>query len=199
VNGYPFTIFIRGASTSLTATQCLLSFIQNFGPSYTGTAIFFSGATGGDPVQFSKYGAATASSAAGYGSGVWSSAIGRSRSNTDFDINLDGVTTTGPTTNVAAVATQDVNIGGRFTPSITNPFAGAGACAAVWSASLTDAECVSLHKGFSPQRIRPQSLTFYAPLLRELSMLRNSTTNPPGSLTATNSPTVTAHPRTYGL
>jgi len=37
---------------------------------------------------------------------------------------------------------------------------------AIWQAQLSEAEIVSLAKGFSPLLIRPASLIFYAPLTR---------------------------------
>jgi len=43
---------------------------------------------------------------------------------------------------------------------------GGFADAAIWSAELSDAEVAALAKGFSPKYIAPQSLEFYAPLVR---------------------------------
>ena len=63
--------------------------------------------------------------------------------------------------------------------------AGAG----IWNVALTAAEIASLAKGFSPRLIRPQSLAFYAPLIRETLDIR-------GGLTLTDSgSTVADHPR----
>lgn len=62
----------------------------------------------------------------------------------------------------------------------------------VWSAALTDAEVNSLAKGFKPSRIRPQSLVFYAPLVRAAVDLARGIT-----LTPVNGPTVAPHPRVY--
>lgn len=63
---------------------------------------------------------------------------------------------------------------------------------AVWTAALTDAEIGSLGKGFKPYRIRPQSLVFYAPLIRDLNDTRGAI-----ALTNNNAATVAAHPRVY--
>lgn len=63
---------------------------------------------------------------------------------------------------------------------------------AIWSALLTDAEVSSLAKGFRPRRIRPQSLIFYSPLIRDIKDWRGGL-----SLTPINSPTVANHPRVY--
>jgi hypothetical protein len=69
---------------------------------------------------------------------------------------------------------------------------GLAAEAAVWNVALSDAEVVSLSKGFKPYRIRPQSLVFYAPLIRELHDVRGGR-----NLTNNNSATVANHPRVY--
>jgi hypothetical protein len=62
----------------------------------------------------------------------------------------------------------------------------------IWSVVLTDDEIVSLAKGFSPRKVRPQSIRFYSPLVRELQDLRNGL-----SITNGNSATVATHPRIY--
>ena len=62
--------------------------------------------------------------------------------------------------------------------------------AAIWNVALTDGEIASLAKGFKPTRIRPQSLVFYAPLIRNLQDTRKGM-----ALTNNNAATVAAHPR----
>jgi len=61
-----------------------------------------------------------------------------------------------------------------------------------WNAELTAAEIASLACGFSPKKIRPQSLLRDIPLIRVLQDNRLST-----SVTPINSPTVSVHPPTY--
>lgn len=63
---------------------------------------------------------------------------------------------------------------------------------AIWSTDLSDAEIASLAKGFKPTRIRPQSLVFYAPLIRNLQDTRGGLT-----ITNNNTATVAVHPRVY--
>lgn len=63
---------------------------------------------------------------------------------------------------------------------------------AIWSAVLTAAEIVSLAKGFKPSRIRPQSLVFYAPLVRAVRDVKNNL-----ALTVTGTSYAAAHPRVY--
>lgn len=62
----------------------------------------------------------------------------------------------------------------------------------IWSAALSADEIASLSKGFACDRIRPQSLVFYAPLVRNLMDARGGLT-----ITNTNSATVSTHPRIY--
>lgn len=61
---------------------------------------------------------------------------------------------------------------------------------AVWSVTLTAAEIASLAKGFKPYRIRPQSLVFYAPLIRDLQDTKGAL-----AITNNNTATVAVHPR----
>ena len=60
----------------------------------------------------------------------------------------------------------------------------------IWKAGLTDNEIASLSKGFTPDQIRPQSLTFYLPLVRNVQDLRDAK-----SITNTNGATPATHPR----
>jgi hypothetical protein len=62
----------------------------------------------------------------------------------------------------------------------------------IWDAALTAAEVASLAKGMTCDKIRPQSLVFYAPLVRNLQDAK-------GGLTITNNggATVATHPRVY--
>lgn len=62
---------------------------------------------------------------------------------------------------------------------------------AVWQATLTAAEVASLAKGFSPRKVRPQSLVYYSPLVRELQDVARGV-----ALTNTDT-TVSNHPRVY--
>lgn len=63
---------------------------------------------------------------------------------------------------------------------------------AIWSAALTSEEITSLDRGFKPTRVRPQSLQFYAPIVRDLQDLRGALT-----ITNNNTATVADHPRVY--
>lgn len=101
---------------------------------------------------------------------------------------LNGTAGTLDTTLVSPATPDKFAIGGFPTGYLT----GKNAEVAIWNVELTNAEIASLAKGFKPTRIRPQSLVFYAPLLRNLQDLRGGL-----SLTNNNSATVADHPRVY--
>lgn len=63
----------------------------------------------------------------------------------------------------------------------------------IWNVALTAGEIASLAKGITCDKIRPQSLVFYAPLVRELIDTKGGLT-----ITNNNGATVTEHPRIYG-
>lgn len=66
---------------------------------------------------------------------------------------------------------------------------------ALYEAQLTADEMISLARGFSPRRVRPQSLRKYMPLVREpIAWVNTSGVAPSVSGTSTVS-----HPRSYGM
>lgn len=64
---------------------------------------------------------------------------------------------------------------------------------ALWDVELDADELASLSKGFKAYRVRPQSLKYYIPMVRDVIELRQGTT-----VTASaNAPTIAVHPRVY--
>ncbi len=61
----------------------------------------------------------------------------------------------------------------------------------MWQATLTAEEIASLAKGMTCDKIRPQSLVYYTPLIRDIQDLARGM-----ALTNTDS-TVANHPRVY--
>jgi hypothetical protein len=80
----------------------------------------------------------------------------------------------------------------QFGGTINLFFAGRIAEAGVWNAALTDAEIASLADGMTCDKVRPQSLVFYAPLVRDLIDAKGGLT-----ITNNNTATVANHPRVY--
>jgi hypothetical protein len=62
----------------------------------------------------------------------------------------------------------------------------------IWNAALTAAEIASLADGMTCDKVRPQSLVFYAPLVRDLIDVKGGLT-----ITNNNTATVANHPRVY--
>lgn len=62
----------------------------------------------------------------------------------------------------------------------------------VWSTSLSNDEILALSKAVSPSMIRPQSLVFYSPLIREIIDKKNGL-----AISNVNSATISDHPRIY--
>lgn len=62
----------------------------------------------------------------------------------------------------------------------------------IWNAALTAAEIASLAKGMTCDKVRPQSLVFYAPLVRDLIDQKGGL-----PITNNNGATVANHPRVY--
>ena len=121
---------------------------------------------------------------------VWSHGAGKFASTTSRTVVIDGGTT-GTNTSFRSAPFDELRIA---TYGNTSPFYLSGRLSevAVWNADLTSDEIVSLAKGFKAYRIRPQSLLYYVPLVREVQELRSGIT-----LTANNAPTVYDHPRVY--
>jgi hypothetical protein len=74
----------------------------------------------------------------------------------------------------------------------TSTWDGLIAEASIYNAALTAAEIASLSKGMTCDKIRPQSLVFYAPLVRALIDQKGGL-----ALTNNNGATVANHPRVY--
>ena len=98
-----------------------------------------------------------------------------------------------------AITTTPDSVATPFQTFTTGARVGPGAYAdsdiaevGIWSVALTAAEIASLAKGMTPDKIRPQSLVFYAPLVRDLIDQK-------GGLAITNNSaaTVANHPRIY--
>ena len=130
--------------------------------------------------------------ASAFSSGVWAHCACTFASNTSRTPYINGSASSINTTNIGAQnAFNETLIAARR--NITVGLFGNDTIAEVgiWNAALTAAEVASLAKGMTPDKIRPQSLVFYAPLVRDLIDQKGGLT-----ITNTNS-TVANHPRVY--
>ena len=87
---------------------------------------------------------------------------------------------------------NSAKIGARTGASLGLYFAGLIAEVGIWNVALTQPEIASLAKGMTCDKVRPQSLVFYAPLVRDLQDVRGGLT-----ITNNNTATVANHPRVY--
>ena len=106
---------------------------------------------------------------------------------------LNGGNSVTNTTSLAINASNTVRIAAAQTAtSIGNYSNGYIAEVGLWNVALTAEEIASLAKGMTPDKIRPQSLVFYAPLVRDLIDAKGGRT-----ITNNNGATVANHPRVY--
>jgi hypothetical protein len=153
----------------------------------------------GDPVNiFSQSGASSGGpiTTTGFSANTWGHACGVFSSNASRSVYFNGGGVATNTTNVPTSGLIQSSIGGRRVgPSALNGvqfMEGQIAEVGIWNAALTAAEIASLAKGMTPDKIRPQNLVFYAPLVRDLIDQKGGL-----ALTNNNGATVANHPRVY--
>jgi len=106
---------------------------------------------------------------------------------------LNGNPSTTDTTNIVPSDIAQIKIGARKTTgSVDLLNNGLIADVGIWNVALTVAEIVSLRKGMACDKVRPQSLVFYAPLARDLIDVRGGR-----AITNNNTATVANHTRIY--
>ena len=124
--------------------------------------------------------------------GQWNHAAGVFSANNNRIAYVNGVGGTSNTTTVNVSAINTLLISAVYNTTLQNYYAGQIAEVGVWNAALTAAEIASLAKGMTPDKIRPQNLVFYAPLVRDLIDQKGGLT-----ITNNNGATVASHPRIY--
>jgi hypothetical protein len=156
--------------------------------------------TGGQTARLVVQGStttATTSSSTTWTANTWNHACGTAASNSSFAIYLNGGGKNTNATNAGAPSSawSSTSIGVQQTNGIINTgtyLDGFMAEAGIWNVALTDDEIASLAKGMTCNLVRPQSLVFYAPLIRNLQDVKGGLT-----LTNNNTATVANHPRVY--
>jgi hypothetical protein len=124
----------------------------------------------------------------------WSHACGVVASNASRRIYLNGGSSTINTVSLPAQGSfNSAQIFARTaSSSVGTFFQGSIAEVGIWSAALTAAEIASLAKGMTCDKVRPQSLVFYAPLVRDLIDQKGGL-----AITNNNGATVSTHPKIY--
>jgi hypothetical protein len=154
--------------------------------------LFALGGVAGDPLRADTNGNFSAQTTVGFQASTWQHAAGVWPDTNSRTVYLNGgnsVTHTGLATPASLAATA---IGARFSGSYGLFMAGLIAEVGIWNAALTAAEIASLAKGMTCDKVRPQSLVFYAPLVRDLIDAKGGLT-----ITNNNTATVANHPRVY--
>ena len=158
-------------------------------------ALLSAGQPGGQMVSITKINADDQRSNTVSGSpitGVWFHAACNFSSSTFLRAFANGAPGTTGTNNVTPTGLNRLSIGARVRSYVNGYFDGQIAEVGIWNVGLDVEEIASLAAGVTCDRVRPQSLRFYAPLIRDLQDERGGLT-----LTNTNGATVYDHPRVY--
>lgn len=149
------------------------------------TGIIAAATVGSAGASFAISSVSATSNQWGHSAGVFSAANSRL-------IYFNGANTG---SNTASNTTNNANaiyIAARNAGGVGLVFNGDMAEVGVWNVALTVVEIASLAKGMTCDKIRPQSLVFYAPLVRELIDQKGGLT-----ITNNNAATVANHTRVY--
>jgi hypothetical protein len=195
VNIAPLTLACWFNSSSTTTNQRLIHLAGSEGNDYFDLGI--RGADAGDPVAAIVNNASTqvqiVATSTGYSANTWHHACGVFASSTSRTAYIDGgSSSTGTLNSTPAFAPNRLRIGVFGTSILSQYFNGLIAEVGIWSAALTAAEIASLARGMTCDKVRPQSLVFYAPLVRDLNDQKGGRT-----ITNNNGATVANHTRVY--
>lgn len=122
---------------------------------------------------------------------VWSHACGIEASATDRRAFLNGGGKGTDATSKTPAGIDSLGIGFLARASDADFYQGLIAEVGIWNVALTDAEVAVLAAGYSPLCVQPQSLVFYAPLVRAAQDIRQAR-----ALTVTGA-SAANHPRQF--
>ena len=202
VTAAPLTMACWFNVNSITYSHVLVS-ITNSGieGGITRFVLLAAGAISGDPVRAIASDSSSqngiAETTKGYSANIWHHAAGVFTSQISRSSYLDGGNSGTNATSITPTLLNRTNIGVQFLQSAggtsgTSFTDGQIAEVGIWNAALTSEEVASLAKGMTCDKIRPQSLVFYAPLVRDLIDQKGGLT-----ITNNNGATITTHPRVY--
>jgi len=190
-------IRIRPNNVSVYQSAAILSRAAGSFGSWDVIRVSVRGDLSGDPFQLSVLKNSTAVEIQGGAAtvGQWASVVAIQTSATSRELWVNGVQVATSTTSVAPANFDAIRLGCAIGLSGATEdafFDGDLADFGLWNVALTSAEIASLNNGFPVSGIRPPSL------LRDIQLVRNVQDIRAGStVTAINSPTVSAHPRNY--
>jgi hypothetical protein len=189
----PLTMACWFNPRNVTANMTLIS-INREGGTGERFGLFPLGGIAGDPIQIDIDGLGVARTTAAYSANTWNHACGVFVSSTSRAVYLNGGNSGTSTENKTTSGNlQATSIGSRHSGVSYGLFMdGLIAEVGIWNVALTDAEIASLADGMTCDKVRPQSLVFYAPLVRDLIDYKGGLT-----ITNNNTATVANHPRVY--
>jgi hypothetical protein len=196
VTAFPMTLAAWFYPDANTQNYALVSVTDNAETNSNRIGITALGGVAGDPVQAfvqTSVATGTANSTAAFASVAWNHVCGVFESTASRTVYLDGANSATNNTSVTPSGVDRIRIAARFSggsPGLY--FDGRIAEVGIWSAALNADEVASLADGITCDKVRPQSLVFYAPLVRELIDVRGGLT-----ITNNNTATVANHPRVY--
>jgi hypothetical protein len=164
-------------------------------------ALIAAGQAAGDPVRAVTANASnvsgTADTTSGFSANTWHHACAVFESSNSRTAYIDAGSSASNTASITPTLLNRTNIGVIFLQSVggtsgTGFMDGLIAEVGIWNAALTTAEIASLAKGMTCDKVRPQNLVFYAPLVRDLIDQKGGLT-----ITNNNAATVANHPRVY--
>jgi len=194
-DGTPMTIAAWGRTSVSGPFQSMISVGQAI-TTHRNQLQFGSGA-GVDRAVASAFGATATGSASGTSNarnGEWNHGCGVFTSTVLRELFFNGVSEATNTTNIGTQNTFTyANIGARTASNaVSGYFDGSLAEVGIWNVALTADEIASLAKGMTCNLVRPQSLVFYAPLIRDLQDVKGGL-----AITNNNTATIANHPRVY--
>lgn len=192
VPGVPLTLACWFRTTSATGTQALVT-IQSEATSHRISLTAFGGGAG-QPIIATLFDGtnSTASSASGFSANTWTHAAAVFPSTASRTAYIHGLAGAAETTPRSPSGLATTSIGARYSSGFGLFLAGSIAEVGVWSVALSAEEIASLAKGVACDHVRPQSLVFYAPLIREVvDLARGAVMSNVGGAVAAE------HPRVY--
>jgi hypothetical protein len=192
----PLTIACWFRMANTTSVNALVNLNTGTGGSTERYVLFADGTVTGDIVRLSVIGTGTSANTdttTGFSANTWHHACAVVESNSSRTVYLDAGSSATTTQTISVSNIANVRIGSRESAGSQGLFAtGQIAEVGIWNAALTAAEVASLADGMTCDKVRPQSLVFYAPLVRNLQDVRGGLT-----ITNNNTATVANHPRVY--
>jgi hypothetical protein len=190
----PFTLACWFNTPNTDNQQALLG-ISNVSNGHR-SVLFARGQEAGDPVEANTTVGALFESSfrSGYTANTWHHCAGVFETAASRLAYLDGIAGTLNTGSLSpSYGTPTIGIGARHNGTSWGLFSDANTAeCGVWSAALTADEIKSLAAGMTCEKVRPQSLVAYFPLIRNLTEIRSGL-----AVTNNNGATVANHPRVY--